>query len=177
MKCWFCDAENLPGADACEHCSEDLTKPVYARFSDPIERELLQRPLSDLATSSYIEIDPNCSLRDTIQRILESGMHCALIIDNDQLVGILTERDVLMKTAERFDDLADQPVRNFMTASPETLEDDAPVAFALNRMTVGGFRHIPIVKDGRAVGLVSVRDVLSFLVKTFPDTIGAPVSA
>ena len=60
--------------------------------------------------------------------------------------------------------LGDRPVSGFMTAPPETLEPDAKVAFAVQRMAVGGYRHIPIVGGGGELGgIVSVRDILRYL--------------
>ena len=64
-----------------------------------------------------------------------------------------------------------------MTPNPETLADDAPVAFALNRMMVGGYRHVPILREGRPAGVLSVRDILGYLVQLVPETIGGPVDA
>jgi CBS-domain-containing membrane protein len=56
-------------------------------------------------------------------------------------------------------------VRDFMTAKVETLPPDAPITFALNRMDVGGYRHVPVTQDGRVMGVVSSRDVLAYIVK------------
>jgi len=174
MKCWSCGAENLPGTDTCAQCQQDLSTATSAHANDPVERELLQRQLADLVTSDFVEIAPTDSIRDAIAQIDKSGKHCALVIEGGHLVGIFTERDVLTKVADRFEALSAKPVSDFMTAAPETLSSDASVAFALNRMTVGGFRHVPILRNGHPIGLVSVRDILSYLVKRFPGTISAP---
>ena len=58
-----------------------------------------------------------------------------------------------------------QPVRQFMTPGPETLPPDAPVTFAINKMDVGGYRHIPVVQGERMLGVISARDVIRHLVK------------
>jgi CBS domain-containing protein len=171
MKCWFCDAENIQGSDLCEQCGEDLTKPVYDRFHDPIERDLLRRRLVDLMNSEIVEVPSSTTVREVLGRITETGKYCALVVDGGRLVGILTERDVLLKLADDFGRCADRPVKDFMTADPESLSYDAPVAFALNRMMVGGYRHIPILRDDKPAGLVSVRDILAYLVQRLPGTI------
>jgi CBS domain-containing protein len=56
-----------------------------------------------------------------------------------------------------------------MTKDPETLEEDQTIACALNKMSVGGYRHIPIVRHGKPVGVVSIRDLVDFLVELFPE--------
>ena len=65
------------------------------------------------------------------------------------------------------------PVSDHMTANPVTLQADDPVAYALNRMMVGGYRHIPVQRDGKLVGVASVRDILGYLVKRFPELVTA----
>lgn len=174
MKCWSCDCDNLEGVDACARCGEDLTTPAYDRFADPIERDLLHHRLGELVVPGCIEVPSTAGVGEVVRRIHEDGKQCALVVDNGRLVGILSERDVLLKTADRWQACADQPVRDFMTPNPETLADDAPVAFALNRMMVGGYRHVPILHEGRTAGVLSVRDILGYLVQLLSDTIGGP---
>ena len=65
-------------------------------------------------------------------------------------------------------DLKDIPVSAIMTANPESLSSDDSVAYAVNRMSIGGYRHIPILKDGKPTGMISIRDVMRYLSKLFP---------
>jgi predicted transcriptional regulator len=63
-------------------------------------------------------------------------------------------------------------VESVMTPDPETLPPTASVAFALNKMSVDGYRHIPIVdEDGRAIGVLSVKDIVHFVVEFFPEAV------
>ena len=64
-----------------------------------------------------------------------------------------------------------QPDGPVMTRNPETLEPDNSIAFALNKMSVGGYRHIPIVEGDKPIGVLSVRDVVDFLVDLFPEDV------
>jgi CBS domain-containing protein len=57
-------------------------------------------------------------------------------------------------------------VRDFMTPDPVVLRHDDPIAIAIHKMAVGGFRHIPIVEDGRPTGVVTARDVFHHLAET-----------
>jgi len=136
---------------------------------DEIEQILCQTPLADLANHDFVSVAPDCTVRETLSRWRGAGDHCAIVVENDEIVGIFTERDVLCGIADDFEAHADTPVSRFMTKSPGTLEGHIPVVFGLNRMTVGGFRHIPITTDGKLSGLVSTRDLFAFVVKHLPN--------
>ena len=78
-------------------------------------------------------------------------------------------RDLLYRIVDQGRDPAQLPLGEVMTPDPETLSLRSSVAYALNKMSVGGFRHIPVVDDQqRPSFVVSVRDVVQFLVESFP---------
>ena len=93
-----------------------------------------------------------------------------MVVYDDALIGIFSERDLLMKIGDRFSALADRPIRDFMTPAPETLSGQDPIVFALNRMDVGHFRHIPLEENERPVGMVSTRNILQHLAGCDPDS-------
>ncbi len=134
-----------------------------------VERDLLQRPLSELINHDHVIVSPDTSVADTASQLHQGSHHFAVVVDGEQIVGIFTERDILAKLAHRFEDVTANPIREFMTADPATLEQDVPVAFALNLMVVGGYRHVPITSDGKLVGTISVRDVLAYLAEHVID--------
>ena len=88
--------------------------------------------------------------------------------NESSLVGILTERDFLTKIAgvPGYEEL---PVARFMTAAPVTVAPTDLLAAALARMDTGGYRHLPVVSDGKPVGVISVRDVLRHLTSDGPE--------
>ena len=101
---------------------------------------------------------------------------CVLVTDDgtqgSKLLGIFTERDVLLRIVDRGKNPATLPIGEVMTPDPECLAVDSTVAHALNKMSVGGFRHVPVVdQDHRPAFVVSVRDVVEFLVEAFPREI------
>jgi len=173
MECPACSFENIEGVDECARCKADLSGIADAGQGSDIEGDLLTRPLADLMTPSYVEVPPDRSVGETLHAWNQAGQHCAMVTEGGSIVGIFTERDVLYKLADKFGRCSDQPVRQYMTPNPETLRDSDPVAFALNRMMLGGYRHIPIERDGRLVGIVSVRDILAYLARQFGDVITA----
>jgi len=101
--------------------------------------------------------------------LAEHNVGCVLVVFCDVPVGIFSERDLLMRIGDRLDELGDHPIRHFMTPAPETLSPDASIAFALNRMALCDFRHIPIEQNERPVGVISVRDVLRYVGQQFPE--------
>jgi CBS domain-containing protein len=68
--------------------------------------------------------------------------------------------------------VAKTPVRKLMTGNPETLRPSDSIAYALNKMSLGGYRHIPLVDNSDApVGVISVKDIVNYLVKLFPKSV------
>jgi CBS domain-containing protein len=96
----------------------------------------------------------------------------AVLVERDaRAVGIFTERDVLRRVVLRGLDQG-RPVSEVMTRDPEALGADDSIAFALNRMIVGGYRHLPIVDDqGKPGAVLSLREVVSFIVELLPGRV------
>jgi len=173
MECPLCTHENLDGMDNCTSCGTDLTYLGKLPAENDIERELLTHPLHKLACEDYVVVEPGTTVGETLKQWREAGVHCAMVVEDDELVGIFTERDVLNKIAAEVGQRTADPVSLYMTGNPETLEESVPVAYALNRMMVGGYRRVPLTRDGKLVGAVSVRDVFEYLVGRFPQVLGA----
>jgi CBS domain-containing protein len=87
-----------------------------------------------------------------------------LVVDTSgSLVGIFSERDLLMKIVGLIEDYRKLPIGDFMTRRPETISEDASLAYALHKMDCGGYRHLPVLNAGKLVGMISVRDLLLHL--------------
>ena len=83
------------------------------------------------------------------------------------MIGIFSERDALRKGLYKGG--GDSPVREFMTANPDCLTPEDPIALAMNRMGVGGYRHVPLVDSShRPVGMIVMRDVVRYILLYFP---------
>ena len=169
MLCPFCNSENIEGVDHCECCDAALTNIADLKESSGIELDLLRRPLGELVAQDFVTVSPKASIRDVVTQLKSGNHYCAIVLDGDRVAGIFTERDILNKIAGRFDTVGDSPVAEHMTPNPTTLNFDDPVAFGLNRMMVGGYRHIPVLRAAKLVGVVSVRDILGYLLQRFPE--------
>jgi CBS domain-containing protein len=90
----------------------------------------------------------------------EHRIGAILVIQEGRLAGIFTERDALFRVIAEGRDPARTRVAEVMTANPRTIGPDRPFGHALHLMYEGGFRHVPVVDNGRPLGVVSARDAL-----------------
>ncbi len=148
------------------------------RVTEPrsFDTRLLQEPVTVLTTRSpliYSESTPTSEA----MRAMQSEHSGVVLVTKDgsagsPLLGIFTERDILLRVINRGRNPAETPLKEVMSAEPEFLQADARVAWVLNMMSVGGFRHVPVVNPrGCPVAVISVRDVVEFLVEAFPNEI------
>lgn len=171
MICPSCNFENLPGADTCESCATDLamgetrTSGSAGGARDPLAGSVTRHAISSVPAPPMVVVEPTATTGEVVDRLIQADTGCALVVyQGKALIGIVSERDLMLKVAHRFDELEHTPIRDFMTPAPESLPPDATVAWALNRMDLGGFRHIPIEDNGRPIAVVSVRHILKYLI-------------
>ena len=135
---------------------------------DGLKDRLIEEHVAALGTHAPVEVEAGASLAKAIRQMTSHRIGCVLVTDEtDRLVGIFTERDVLMRVAGLVDDLSAVPVNAYMTPNPVAVQADLPIAHALHLMAVHGFRHLPLVdEDNRPVGVISFRDVVHYLHST-----------
>ena len=97
-------------------------------------------------------------LVDAVREMNTRRVGAVLVLDDERLVGVFTERDVLRAVAEGL--TSDASVGDWMTRGPETIEPDQPAEHAAVLMIHGGFRHLPVVDEGTVVGILSIRDLM-----------------
>jgi CBS domain-containing protein len=133
----------------------------------------LDDTLLQLAPADPICLPASASVRDAVQRMLARRQAGVLVVDEaGRLVGIFTERDVLLRVIARDLDVGRTLLGAVMTPNPEALSRDARVAYALHCMSVAGYRTIPIVDAERhPVGIVTVTDVVRWLADLFPEAV------
>lgn len=173
MICPYCEHDNIPGADSCAECGQDLSALDQPAAETPLEETIREASLEGLHPTAPVMVAPETTVAQAVETLRERRIGCVLVGAPDQLVGIFSERDALLRTAHRFAEVAARPIFELMTPNPVTLEIDAPIAFALNHMASGDYRHVPVTRDGTVVGVVSLRDVLRFLSEWYPDLIPA----
>jgi CBS domain-containing protein len=165
MICPVCSHDNLPGAEQCGHCLLDLTQLDQPIAQDRVERSLLEDRVVVLNPRPAVTLPTTATTGDAIRTMLTNNVGALLIVeDGGRLLGIFSERDLLTKAASD-PEYASRPVRAFMTADPETVRPTDPLAFVLHKMDGGGYRHLPVVQDGRVLGMLSVRDMLKHITR------------
>lgn len=139
---------------------------AYEDDFDPRE-DWLSLPISTLTPREPLLIDAAATVADAVMTMNVNHTGCVLVLENGRLVGIFTERDVITKVFA-LEDCHSVSVSTVMTRDPESLESKDELAFALNRMSVGGYRHIPVVDQGRPIGVLSVKDIVNYLADLYP---------
>ena len=169
--CPYCDSENITGSESCEHCGQALSDQHLPTPASHVERCLLRDRLATLPPHRPVTtVAPETPVGEVLKLLAAKSIGCVVVTKDDKLVGIFSERDALTKLGPKVVELADEPVSKFMTADPQTLDGQAKLAFALHRMAVGHYRHVPVTDEqGHAAAIISVRDVLRYLTKKMTE--------
>ncbi|NQY91140.1 MAG: CBS domain-containing protein [Deltaproteobacteria bacterium] len=137
-----------------------------------LDEDALREPVSTLEPRKPVVVGPQTPALEAVAVMRAQGMGCVLVVRSNRLKGIFTERDVLNHLVGLGPEVAKTPVRKLMTSNPETLRPSDSIAYALNKMSLGGYRHIPLVDNSDApVGVISVKDIVNYLVKLFPKSV------
>ncbi len=161
MICPICGFENLQGDDLCANCGGDLRTSDIPLAATPFERLLVDVRLIAVETRAPVTMPVSGTVGDALALMRDRQRACIVVVDGDRLAGIFTERDAIVKLggAAGGEGIGRRPIREVMTADPVVLRADDSVAVAVQKMAVGGFRHIPLVDGGRPIGVVSAADV------------------
>ena len=123
-----------------------------------------------IARTELVSVTAEDTVDAAVAAMLEHKTDCVLVVQSGELVGIFTERDFINRVAARKRNPATVKIGEVMTAEPETLRPHDMVAYAINQMVVGGYRHVPIVDDGgRPTSVLDVRVVMTHLIKLFAE--------
>lgn len=139
-----------------------------------VSRHARKDSISLMETDDYVCIEPSESLAKAIEVMKQDEGGCAIVCENDRVVGIFTERDLLTKIIGENVDM-NAPVSNWMSPIVATLGPDDTIGDAVAIMNEKSHRNIPLVKNGVLVGSVSVFDVISYLAESYPkETMNLP---
>jgi CBS domain-containing protein len=133
-------------------------------------RKARQDSVSSMQTDDYVCIAPSTPLSRAIESMSKDEGGCAIVCAEDgSVVGIFTERDLLTKIVGQGTDL-NAPVSNWMSPIVATLTPEATIGDAVAIMNDKGYRNVPLVKNGKLVGSISVFDIISYLAESYPKT-------
>jgi len=109
-------------------------------------------------TRSLLTVSADATLGEAAARMVERAVGAVVVLEGERITAILTERDVLKAVAAAKD--GEAPITEWMTRHPDTIEPTDTIDHAASLMIHGGFRHLPVVDDGKVVGIVSIRDLM-----------------
>lgn len=112
--------------------------------------------------SDVIQVRSEDSVLFAVQLLAEKRIGCVPVVDDGQVVGIFSERDLVYRLGSDGAAILDAPVASVMTSPAVTITPDTPVLQGLSMMTRRRMRHLPVVVDGGLVGLVSIGDLVKF---------------
>ena len=126
-------------------------------------------PTGDVMRVRLVTVEPGDSARLAVLRMLEEDVGSVAVCNEGKLVGIFTERDVLRLAGEG-SPLNEVRIADVMTTEVTTVTADVSVTDAAALMGERRIRHLPVVEDGRLLGMIGIRDVLSSLVERLWQT-------
>ena len=117
-------------------------------------------PVSEQMATDLLTVEPTTTLVGAVQQMNARRVGAVLVLEDDRLVGVFTERDALFRVVAEGRDVKTTRLADVMTRNPQTVKPDQPFSVALQMMYGGKFRHVPVVENGLPVGIISARDAL-----------------
>ena len=131
------------------------------------------RTISEIIENQQLLALPSTtSVSEAAERMRRQKVGAVAVVADGRLVGVFTERDALFRVVAEGRDARTTPLAEVMTRDPQTIHPAKPFGHALHMMFEGGFRHVPVVEDGRPVGIVSARDALGPELREFVSDLG-----
>lgn len=163
MRCPTCGHNNLAGEDWCDACGADLADQDVPLPEDELSHLALTVEAGQIATPAPVVVHPDDAVSLALERMRYENIRCVLVEEDEVLVGILTERDLVLQL-EPDDAGDDRRVAALMTAAPVVVSPEDNLGTVLQRMSLDDVRFLPVVEGERAVGIISMRDVLHRLI-------------
>ena len=153
--------------DYDEHVDEEIKqmneddRSIKKRSSEVFN---LDDPITTVKLKTPVTAPGDTSVAACLEIMRDERIGCLLIVEAGKLIGIFTERDIIRRIVGRNLSHDDIDVSDYMTPDPDTLTSDAPLAFALNYMVVGGYRHVPVTDEkNHPMACLSIKDIVKHI--------------
>ncbi len=166
MICPSCCHKNLPGDEVCRHCKQPFALFDLPHPENQVERSVMYDQVKTLKQHPPVTIGEKASIGEAMALMTSSNVGALLVVDAEgNLTGIFSERDLLKKIVGLENGFAKLPITQFMTPRPESVSTTDTLNFVLQKMDAGGYRHVPVLENGKPVSIISARDMLRFLTR------------
>jgi CBS domain-containing protein len=125
------------------------------------------RAILDSKGHDVLSVDPGVKLAAAIKILTERKIGAVLVMNDGRVEGILSERDIVRVLGERGARVLEEPVSAVMTRKVVSCRQSDTVASIMEMMTLGKFRHLPVIEDGKVVGLISIGDIVKRRVQEY----------
>jgi CBS domain-containing protein len=162
-------------SERCDVSNDDegqdpLSNYEPAEYDTELQRALAEDTISQIISAPYLTVGPGATVREVVRTMADQRTASLLVVDEDRVLGIFTERDVLERVVEQYDRLADHPISDVMTTDPTVVYETDPAATAIAAIAIAGHRHVPVLSvDGNLKGVIAPRRVLEFIDKHYKD--------
>ncbi|MGC2811993.1 MAG: CBS domain-containing protein [Bradyrhizobium sp.] len=125
------------------------------------------RAILDAKGHQIQSVEPEVTLSAAIKILAERKIGAVLVLNEGRIEGILSERDIVRVLGDRGAAVLDEPVSAVMTRKVVSCQQSDTVAAIMEMMTLGKFRHLPVIEDGRVAGLISIGDIVKWRVSEY----------
>ena len=115
--------------------------------------------LKDIMVSNVVTIDPDKTARDAARLMADNGISSVIVMKGNEIIGIVTERDLVRKVCANDISSSKVSITSVMSSPVITAESDLPIEAAVQRMFNNRIRRLPVVEDGKLVGIVTISDI------------------
>ena len=158
---------NETGAELLIEDSMNKIAPAQSGAIGFREATMTVRAILDSKGHQIMSVEPDAKLSAAIKILAERKIGAVLVMSQGRIEGILSERDIVRVLGERGAGVLDEPVSAVMTRKVVSCRQTDTVAAIMEMMTLGKFRHLPVVEDGKVVGLISIGDVVKWRVQEY----------
>lgn len=119
-----------------------------------------QRIRSVMEPHRLLTAPPETTVSKAAELMAKRNVGAVMVVQNEQLIGIFTERDAVFRVIARGRDSNTTLLSEVMTTAPQTIDPDKTFGYALLMMYENGFRHVPVIEHGKPIGIVSSRNAM-----------------
>lgn len=123
-------------------------------------------------SGALIHVRSDAMVVEALQQMRDNRVRSVLVIDDDMLVGIVTQGDCAIKVLLPGLDAKQTPVRQVMTSNPVTVKPDDRLEGCMTMMATRGFRHLPVLDAAKVVGVISIGDVVKDIIRDLERNVG-----